>query len=327
MRWVLSDPNAAAGGSQIKFVNPNSDNYETNIRHAATLGLPCIKANEHPNMTAVICGSGPSLNDVLDEIREYKEQGAKIYACKAAIKALHDAGIQPDYGVSMDPGAHIAAPEKIFKAPGTTHIIASSSDPALFEYLKDESVQIFHSATGLGLEVELYQELYENGDCIGGGFNVVNRAISVAQYMGAKNIVLAGNDCGWKKDQSFYCDGAEQRPGVNMCDNGKLTLTDTDGNPTSEKNGEILAELMRLRNILNTHVNKGKEVPDEILEELAKYDDILWWTRPDMLASGTSVARLAQRLGPDRFVILGDVIPALLRDKSDDFLKTVSNFS
>jgi hypothetical protein len=266
--------------SKIKFVNPNADNYERNIRNAAALNLPCIKKDQFTDKPIVIvAGSGPTLTDpeVLADIRAWVDKGAIIFACKAAIKILYDAGFTVDYAVSMDPGAHIAAPNKIYKAPGTTHIIASSSDPELFEYLKDEKVMIFHSATGYKDEVKLYNELFETSTCMGGGYNVVNRAVSAAFFMGAGKIVLAGTDCGWRKDQEMYADGPAHRAGVDMSDHG---------------------------------IVDGRE----------------WMTRPDMLASGVALAKLAKKREGD-IVFLGDTLPSKLVLKDDAFLDTCASFN
>jgi len=271
---------------KIKFVNPNVDNYDRNIKHAGELhkaGMPCYKQDELKKdgvgPVVVVAGSGPTLNDpeVIASIRKaVDEEDAIIFGCKAAIKILHDAGFKVDYGVSMDPGAHIAKPNKIFKAPGTKHIIASSSDPALFDYLKDEDVIIFHSATGYENEVKLYNELFATSTCMGGGYNVVNRAVSAAFFMGARKVILAGTDCGWRKDETMYADGPAHREGVDMCDNGVV-----DGKP--------------------------------------------WMTRPDMLASGVALAKLAKKR-PNDIVFLGDTLPSKLVHKDDDFLNSCASF-
>jgi hypothetical protein len=233
----------------------------------------------------VVVGSGPSLEDpaVLDEIRARQAAGARVFATKAAIKWLLDHDIRAEYGISMDPGAHIAVPEKIWKSPGIVHIIASSSDPALFDYLLADdqwgpaTVRVFHSACGAPDEQQLYAELFPESAVMGGGFNVVNRAVALAMWMGASHITLAGTDCGWREGQHFYVGGLKHRPGVDMCDGGKV-----DGRP--------------------------------------------WWTRPDMLASGVALARLARKHGPERFDILGDVLPAALLNKDEGFLREVADF-
>jgi len=318
---------------QIKFVNPNSDNFERNILNAARLveekGLQMPEKDLLKGSHAVIVGSGPSLSDpkVIEAVRQRQKDGYIIFATKAAIQYLEDQGIHPEFGVSMDPGAHIACPAKISKVTGVIHIIASSSDPRLFEYLMSDEegepaeVWVFHSACGLNRvidpteyealptdkqalfhpfnivdeegnpiilqdgtektrygmsEVDLCEALFPEGTIMGGGFNVVNRALSLALFMGCEKITLAGTDCGWRREASFYVNGNNNRPGVDMSDNGIV-------------------------------------------------DGVPWNTRPDMLASGVALARVAQSMG-DNMEILGDTLPASLRSKDETFLRQCAEF-
>ena len=224
VRMMLTQQDGYSEKPRIKFVNPNTDNYERNILNAAQQGHSEVRANSHKGENIIICGSGPSLKDpvVLRKIRQYVDKGFKLLGCKAAIGYLHEQGLNVDFGCSMDPGAHIACPEKIFKAPGTKHLIASSSDPALFEYLKGEDIMIFHSATGLKNELELYRKHFKTPWCASGGYNVVNRAVSVAMFMGFDTIVMAGTDCGYREDQKFYVSGDNDKKGVDMNDHGAV---------------------------------------------------------------------------------------------------------
>jgi hypothetical protein len=123
----------------------------------------------------------------------------------------------------------------------------------------------------------LYQELFPVADVMGGGFNVVNRALSLAVYMGATRFTLAGTDCGWRDSANMYVDGPAHRPGVDMQDKGMV-------------------------------------------------DGTQWWTRPDMLASGVALAKIAKDMGEEKMEILGDVLPASLREKDDDFLRKCADF-
>lgn len=309
-------PQQQSGPPKIKFVNPNTGNYERNLYFAGFLSdkmdrktlerhvtkfsdgkeellkelqglmdewgespkLRMIQKDELKDKRIVICGSGNTLKDpeVLAEIRKEVDSGALLCACKQAIKFLHDKGFKIDYAVSMDPGSHIACPEKIYKAPGVKHIIASSSDPELFRYLKDEEVMIFHSACGFQKEVMLYKALFNVKDCMGGGYNVINRALAAFIFMGCKPIIMAGVDSGWRDGDSFYVDGTNNRPGVDMQDHGVIDGTN-------------------------------------------------WNTRPDMLASAVALAKVAQKYSVDDFKFLGDVLPAKLRDKDDAFLESCIN--
>ncbi len=320
------------GAQKIKFVNPNVDNFERNIRHAADLvkkhGLNMPRKDQHLGRGAVICGSGPSLKDplVVEQIRErVRGQGYVLFATKAAIGWLHDQGLTPTYGVSMDPGAHIAAPHKIRKVPGVKHIIASSSDPQLFEYLMNEDehgpageVWVFHSACGLINEVDLYKELFPDPTPIGGGYNVINRAIGIAQYMSCLPITVAGNDSGWRQGQAFYVDGQKNRPGVDMNDGGQVELTDADGR-ISPEGEERKALIESLQGLSPSHFTREQKARLEYFEEK------VWHTRPDMLASAVAMARLHRKLAPN-MEFLGDTLPNRLLAKSDAFLKRCADF-
>jgi hypothetical protein len=111
---------------------------------------------------------------------------------------------------------------------------------------------------------------------MGGGYNVVNRAVSAAFFMGAGRIVLAGTDCGWRTDEQMYADGPAHREGVDMTDHCMID---------------------------------GRE----------------WMTRPDMLASGVALAKLAKKR-PDDIVFLGDTLPSKLVHKDDEFLQQCASF-
>lgn len=329
------------GGQKIKFVNPNTGNYDGNLRNAGKLhkkGIPTYSGNmliprgSKAGPPVIVCGSGNSLKEegTLAAMREWVSKGAVIFACKQAIKYLHEQGFKIDYGVTMDPGAHIARPEKIFKSPGTIHLVASSSDPLLFDYfltnkdfpewLADKpeeeqkrildrdfdkwkdgdyippsagetpaKVMIFHSATGYEKEVNLYNSLFKEPSCMGGGYNVVNRAVSAALFMGASKIILAGCDCGWRTEDSFYVDGSNNRPGTDMFDKCMVEGTDDEGKPIDNPDARP------------------------------------WNTRPDMLASGVSIVKLARK-NKDKFVILGDTLPKRLWTKTDEFLDKCASF-
>ena len=325
-QMAQKQPGGTKKNPNIKFTNPNTKNYQSNIEYAAKLhkkkGVKTISENMLEGRNAVVCGNGPSLGqpEVLDAIRDRVIAGDLVIACKGAIRFLFEKGINPDYAVTMDPGAHIARPDrKIYKAPSCTHIVASSSDPLVFKYLrssmpyqkwlesiskKDQKavlqddyilwvageltfddtpqedlhskVMIFHSATGLKDETKLYKDLFTDDACMGGGYNVTNRAISAAIYMGIDKITLAGVDGGWREDQTFYADGAAMRKGVDMNDMGLV-----DGPP--------------------------------------------WMTRPDMLASAVAMAKLIKK-DPDRFTTLGDTLPGKLAEKDDAFLDQCASF-
>jgi len=357
-----------SGNMKIKFTNPNIDNYEGNIKYAAQLHkekhIQMASRDSLKGRNAIVCGSGPSLKDpkVLKRIKRKLNKGYLLFACKGAIKFLYEKGIKVDYGVTMDPGAHIARPDrKIYRAPGTTHILASSSDKLLFDYMLSElpygewlnslteeeqkrvlmadfdkwkndgfrpdvskgkqlvedhpaKVLIFHSATGLKNELNLYKTLFSDGSCMGGGYNVVNRAISIARYMGIDHITLAGVDSGWRMNDDFYVDGPAMMDGVNMCDNGKIELTPQEQN-----------EYANMLQIIDSE-EKLNQLPQKVRERYRVLNSKVWMTRPDMLASAVAMAKMIKK-EPDRYDVIGDAMPAFLVKKDDEFLARVANFN
>lgn len=199
------------GDIRIQFTNPNRDNYRRNIMYASCLGYQMTEKDRHKGATAVLVGSGPSLKDdpaVEAALRElYGQDDVVFYGLKVAIRWLTDHGMPPRYGVSIDPGAHIACAEKIPRVPGVTHIMASVTAPEVFDYLEQEQVELFNSVSGLEEEVTLYQVLLGDASMATGGYNVINRALGVAQNHGCTHFVIAGADSGWREDQDWYCDG------------------------------------------------------------------------------------------------------------------------
>lgn len=226
--------------------------------YSSALAYPMIDKDRYKGLTGVIVGSGPSLNnpEVKEALQELSERSdVVVLACKAAIKWMADHDMKPDYGVSIDPGAHIACEEKICRVPGVTHIMASVTAPEVFEYLKDEHVELFHSVCGLPEEVELYSRLFSDESIMQGGFNVVNRALAIAQFMGFETIIMAGCDSGWREDQSIYADGRSF-----MADQKKVFMNDmgmVDGTPW-HSTPDMVASAVALATIAKKYDDQDK---------------------------------------------------------------------
>lgn len=277
------------GQTQVRFTNPNKDWFKRNIMYASASGRQMTEAGRHEGATAVIVGSGPSLNDehviqALNGLWLRMESGENIvfYACKAAIKWLNDHGMPPQYGVSIDPGAHIACDEKISKVSGVTHIMATVTAPEVFEYLEGERVELFHSVCGLLEETDLYTTLFGSHEIVFGGFNVINRALGVAQQHGCSSFIFAGADSGWRQEQPYYCDGVK--------------------------------EMKQKKLFMNDH---------------GRVDGTPWESTPDMVASATALARVAKEFDArgesEKVAFLGDTLPGALRYKDEEFLVEVAS--
>lgn len=198
--------------------NPHQDILHLNIRAAAKSGLPLVKKNCCAGRNAILLATGYSLTkpETLEKIRKYaKFPNNKIIALKEALRVCRENDIRADYSVSMDPGERQATEMKTPIYPGVTYMVASSCHPSLFEHLRDQKVEVFHSACGAKdpetgeNEDEMYLRLWTGHiDVMGGGFTVLNRAVMLSHYMGFNKKIMIGADMGWRDGEDHYFAGA-----------------------------------------------------------------------------------------------------------------------
>lgn len=135
---------------------------------------------------AVLCGSGPSLEDTLEEVRQWQAQGATVFAMNGAAAFLNRHGILADYQLLID--ARLQTADLV--GPAREHLFASQVHPECFN--RAPSAQVWH------LQVEGIENLfpdYERGYClIGGAASVGNTATCLAYAMGYRNLQLYGYD-------------------------------------------------------------------------------------------------------------------------------------
>jgi len=208
----------------LKLVNPEIGFLPMNIEYAASLNLPFVTKDAlSKEKGVVICGTAPSLVKAqsLREIKRLQGLGYKIFAVKQAIRILPEYDIIPDFSVAMDPS------EKQIKKtpldPRVTYFVASSCHPRMFDYLirGGANVVVFHSACGAATEnlceMEIYAKFFPQNcnyeSVASGGYTVVNRAIALAEWMGAKRIHVAGAPFGWRESEDYYAPTVEEPAG------------------------------------------------------------------------------------------------------------------
>ena len=166
--------------------NTSDDDLYTHIK-ANSIGrsdwVKCLP--EHDGM-AIIVGSGPSLADTIEDIRQLKLGGGTIFALNGAAKFLNDRGILPDYQVLLD--ARRETSTLIDKAK--RYLFASQVHPDCF-VIKPEA-QLWHLQIGdVEKELEWYEPAYA---LIGGAASVGNTAPCLAYTLGYRNVHLFGYD-------------------------------------------------------------------------------------------------------------------------------------
>lgn len=139
--------------------------------------------------TMVLCGSGPSLPDHLEEIREEKSRLRPIVAVKGAHDCLMNAGIVPDVFVSCESKPRLENVQ--LKNDHTLYVLASRCSPELFDWLAGCKVLVWHSCTG---EKENPVPELIGRTLIGGGTTSGLRALTLGYVWGFSSYVLYGYD-------------------------------------------------------------------------------------------------------------------------------------
>lgn len=138
-----------------------------------------------PERVAVV-GFGPSLVDTWEQVKAFD----KIITCSGAHKFLVERGITPTWHVEVDPRAHkvalIGPPQK-----GVEYLISSTCHPAVFDHLEGFDVKLWHvfDATAEGIRVLPREEWAMTGGC-----DVGSRAITIAAFLGFRDIHVFGVD-------------------------------------------------------------------------------------------------------------------------------------
>ncbi|MBA3603387.1 MAG: motility associated factor glycosyltransferase family protein [Parachlamydiaceae bacterium] len=158
---------------------------------------------------AIICGAGPSLAKNIETLKTLKEQ-AVIFAGGTAMNALNAAGMNPHFGVGIDPN-----PEQV------TRIIMNSAFEVPFLYrnrMHREALNLVHSdkfyisgANGYDLPSYFEKGCGVEGKEVDEGCNVINFSLDLARAMGCNPILFVGVDLSYSNEES-YAPGMQHHP-------------------------------------------------------------------------------------------------------------------
>lgn len=160
--------------------------------------------NKFEGCTALVIGGGPSLAVDLEKIKKYKDK-LLIIAAGSSIQPLLRHGLEPHLMVSMDPGQ---ANGKVYENVDTSGI------PLVFV------PQIYADILNIHSNYNCYA-WFQNDVIVNYLFSdievdykfvptnsVSGTAIQVAKYLGAKQILFAGQDCSFPNNE-YYARGSE----------------------------------------------------------------------------------------------------------------------
>lgn len=188
--------------------NTPDDQLYRNIKANSARNNEWMKLQDEHNGVAILCGSGPSLRDSIDEIKELIKQGGKVFALNNAANYLSSIGIMADYQVILD-----ARPETAdLIGPAREHLFASQVHPDCFDAMP--SAKIWH------LQIENIDEYIPvvDGDIlfIGGAASVGNTATCLAYSMGYRKMHCFGYDSS-NKGESSHAIHQKMNDGEPLC--------------------------------------------------------------------------------------------------------------
>jgi hypothetical protein len=133
-----------------------------------------------------VVGYGPSLRKTWEQLKDFKH----IITCSGSHRFLLERGIVPEYHVEVDPRPHkiqlIGQPH-----PATTYLIASTCSPKLFDHLDGFNVQLWHVFDS---KEEGIRILPRGEWALTGGCDVGSRAITIAGFLGFRDVHVFGMD-------------------------------------------------------------------------------------------------------------------------------------
>ena len=158
----------------------------------------------------LVCGSGPSLSDNIELVRQWKDAGEYLVAVDRAVKTLHENGIYPDLIVTADTQKTVRRFFEDVELMGSQKIaVHLALHPDVIDVFKKSSAQLrfyFPMNTWSFLCQKMYQDYGEEIACVEPGYVVTYSAVQIAYWMGFNRIVTIGNDLCYKTTMDAFFD-------------------------------------------------------------------------------------------------------------------------
>ena len=178
----------------LNILNTDDDQLYANIKTNSAVSREWVTTLPEHDVPAILCGSGPSLRDHIEDIRSWQQTGAKVFAMNGAARFLGANGILPDYQVMID-----ARPETAdLIGPAKQHLFASQVSPECFRRVP--TAILWH------LQIEDIEDYFPDDTPeyaqIGGAASVGNTATCLVYVMGYRNLHCYGYDSSHRDDKS-----------------------------------------------------------------------------------------------------------------------------
>lgn len=124
----------------------SEDENRERLGQALALDLPSVATlkGKYAGQKLIICGGGASLEQTLLDIRRARRRSkrVKILAVNKTHDWLIEKGIIPDFGVLMDPRAHLV--DYMTPHRGVTYLFGASVDKRIFERFSGRNVYLWY---------------------------------------------------------------------------------------------------------------------------------------------------------------------------------------
>ena len=199
--------------------NTTDEMLLANIRANSSTDREWLAIQPENELTAILCGSGASLADNLDEIKRLQKDFGIVFAMNGASKFLNDNGIIPSYQVIVDARPQTAS---LVDTKAWKHLFASQVDPKCFELMPDAI--LWHQE--IGDITNGLPEYHKDYALIGGGVSVGISAMCIAYTMGFRKIKCFGYDSSHRDNESHAFRQAmnDMEPLTTIRSNGKTYL-------------------------------------------------------------------------------------------------------
>lgn len=188
-------------------------NFVKNLSHLPNSFYANGLKGAFPNVPAVVCGAGPSLERTLDTLRKL-ENKALIFAGGSTLAALSSQGIMPHFGMALDPNLEELRRMKNSFAFEVPLLYSTRVHPDVF---RTTNGPFGYMRSGVGGVAELWIE-EELGllDPLLGDFlspetiSVTGICVAYAQFLGCNPILLNGIDMAYTGGSRYASGVAEQ---------------------------------------------------------------------------------------------------------------------
>jgi hypothetical protein len=193
----------------LAFENMTLANGRVNTDDAAILahvsanirrGHPQVKQQPPQPDRVCLVGSGPSLNDTFDELRELVFDGAKLVTMNGAYQWCLERNLRPSAQIVLDArasNARFLEPA----VPNCRYLLASQCHPDTFAAASGRDVWIFHAAGPDAAFKEVLDAYYlQQWHGVVGGTTVFTRALALLRMIGFLRFDVFGVDSCWMGD-------------------------------------------------------------------------------------------------------------------------------